>query len=118
MGSGENWVGYHVLAHLALHKWLRQKKRPVPAFLILDQPSQAHYPPEEDAEGSLDGLKDEDKTAVNQLFSLIAKVAEELAPDLQIIVMDHADLREPWFEEAIVERWRRGRKLIPESWIT
>jgi hypothetical protein len=26
MGSGENWVGYHVLAHLALHKWFRQKK--------------------------------------------------------------------------------------------
>jgi hypothetical protein len=25
MGSGENWVGYHVLAHLALHKWFRQK---------------------------------------------------------------------------------------------
>ena len=35
MGSGENWVGYHVLAHLALHKWFRQKKRPVPGFLIL-----------------------------------------------------------------------------------
>src|SRR5262249_17974631 len=23
MGSAENWVGYHVLAHLALHKWFR-----------------------------------------------------------------------------------------------
>ena len=34
MGSAENWVGYHVLAHLALHKWFRQKRRPVPAFII------------------------------------------------------------------------------------
>jgi hypothetical protein len=25
MGSGENWVGYHVIAHLGLHKWFRQK---------------------------------------------------------------------------------------------
>src|SRR5262249_30874767 len=40
MGSGENWVGYHVLAHLALHKWFRQKNRPVPGFIIFDQPSQ------------------------------------------------------------------------------
>lgn len=117
MGSGENWVGYHVLAHLALHKWFRQKQRPVPAFLILDQPSQAHYPPDKDTdEGSLEGLEDEDKTAVHQLFALVARVAGELAPDLQIIVMDHADLKEEWFENAIIERWRRGQKLIPEDW--
>ena len=45
MGSGENWVGYHVVSHLALHRWFRTKRRPVPGFLIFDQPSQAHYPP-------------------------------------------------------------------------
>ena len=119
MGSGENWVGYHVLAHLALHRWFRQKRRPVPAFLILDQPSQAHYPPDRDTdEGSVDGLGDEDKAAVRQLFALVARVAGELAPDLQIIVMDHADLREEWFENATIERWRRGQKLIPEDWTT
>ena len=118
MGSGENWVGYHVLAHLALHKWFRQKRRPVTGFLIFDQPSQAHYPPERDAEGSLDVLDDEDQTAVLQLFKLIADAAVELAPELQIIVMDHADLKGDWFEQAVTARWRRGEKLIPESWIT
>ena len=41
MGSGENWVSYHVLSHLALHWWFRRKQRPVPGFLILDQPTQA-----------------------------------------------------------------------------
>ncbi|WP_291366393.1 DUF3732 domain-containing protein [Acetobacter sp. UBA5411] len=55
MTSGENWVGYHVLTHLALHKWFRQKSRPVSGFLILDL-----------------SLADEDKTAVKKLFSLIA----------------------------------------------
>ena len=30
MGGGENWVGYHLLAHLALHRWFVQHKRPVP----------------------------------------------------------------------------------------
>jgi Protein of unknown function (DUF3732) len=117
MGSGENWVGYHVLAHLALHKWFRYKRRPVPGLIIFDQPSQAHYPPEHDAEGSLDVLADEDQTAVLQLFKLIADVAAELTPELQIIVMDHADLKRDWFEEAVTARWRKGEKLIPDSWI-
>lgn len=117
MGSAQNWVGYHVLAHLALHKWFRQKNRPVPGFIVFDQPSQAHYPPDRDAEGSLDVLGDEDQTAVFQLFKLIADVAAELAPHLQIIVMDHADLRHDWFENAIVERWRGPLKLVPLSWI-
>ena len=117
MGSGENWVGYHLLAHIALHKWFRLKERPVPGFLILDQPSQAYYPPEQDSEGSLDGLADEDQTAVQRLFRLISDAAGELAPDLQIIVMDHADLKRDWFEEAVVARWRRGEKLIPQSWM-
>lgn len=117
MGSGENWVGYHVLAHLALHKFFRQKNRPVAGFLIFDQPSQAHYPPEKDNEGSLEGLNDEDQAAVTQLFKLISDAAADLAPHLQIIVMDHADLKHTWFEDAVAERWRRGKKLIPESWI-
>ncbi|WP_215766981.1 DUF3732 domain-containing protein [Gluconobacter cerinus] len=118
MGSGENWVGYHVLTHLALHKWFRQKARPVPAFLILDQPSQAHYPPEKDAnDGSIASLADEDKTAVQKLFSLIAKVAREIAPSLQVILLDHADLNEDWFNAAVIERWRHGCKLVPLDWI-
>jgi len=117
MGSGENWIGYHVIAHLALHKWFRQKGRPVPGFIVFDQPSQAHYPSDRDNEGSLEGLRDEDQKAVLNLFELISKVAKELEPDLQIIVLDHADLKRPWFEDAVVERWRNGRKLIPDNWI-
>jgi hypothetical protein len=117
MGSGENWVGYHVLAHLGVHKWFRQKNRPVPGFIILDQPSQAHYPPEKDAEGSIFVLKNEDQAAVFKLFKLIADVAKELQPNLQIIVMDHADLQNDWFQDAVVERWRNGKKLIPQEWI-
>lgn len=117
MGSAENWVGYHVLAHLALHKWFRQKNRPVPGFIMFDQPSQAHYPPDRDADGSLDVLKDEDQTAVFQLFKLISDAAAELAPNLQIIIMDHADLKHDWFQDAVVDRWRRGKKLVPLTWI-
>ncbi len=116
--SGENWGSDHVLPHLALYKWFHQKARPVPAFLILDQSSQAHYPPKKDADnGLIASLADEDKTTVQKLFSLIAKVAREIAPSLQVILLEHADLNEDWFNATVIVRWRHGRKLVPLDWI-
>ena len=66
---------------------------------------------------TLASLADEDKTAVHKLFSLIAEVAREIAPSLQVILLDHADLKEDWFDGAVIERWRHGRKLVPLDWI-
>jgi hypothetical protein len=36
----------------------------------------------------------------------------------QIIVMDHADLHDRFFQDAVVQRWRNGKALIPLEWIT
>ncbi len=116
MGSGENWVGYHIIAHLALHRHFVQKGRPVPRFLFLDQPTQVYYPPERDADGRLDVLDDEDRTAVRRMFMLLFEVVHELSPGLQVIITDHADLDDEQFQAAVVERWRRGEKLVPSSW--
>ena len=117
MGSGENWVGYHVLAHLALHWWFRQRNRPVPRFLIFDQPSQAHYPPEIDDEGRLDPLGDEDRKAVHDLFRLTYEAVSNV-PQCQIVILDHAHINEDWFEGSIIEEWRHGAALVPLSWYT
>ncbi|MEL6464959.1 MAG: DUF3732 domain-containing protein [Pseudomonadota bacterium] len=116
MGSGENWVGYHVLAHLALHWWLRKRNRPVPAFLVLDQPTQAYYPPDV-KDGSLDEIEvDDDRQAVLSLFQLMHDACQEISQPFQLIVLDHAHLRNDWFEAAIVEEWRGNDALIPEDW--
>ena len=116
MGSGENWVGYHVLSHLALHWWLRMKERPVPAFLIFDQPTQAYYPPDS-TEGGLDQIeKDADRTAVQALFKLMATACAEIQADFQLIVLDHAHLKDEWFESAIVAKWRGNEALVPYDW--
>ncbi len=115
MGSGENWVGYHVLTYLALHWWFRKRNRPVPAMLIFDQPSQAHYPAERDQEGSLNPLDDKDRHAVQALFELMYRASQEIE-GLQLIVLDHAHLTDDWFEASIVEEWRRGRFLVPPTW--
>ena len=116
IGSGENWVGYHVVAHLALHKLFRARQRPVPAFLMLDQPSQAHYPPDRDI-GEISGDEDEDQVAVARLYRLLWEYCSTLSPSMQIIVSDHVELLEDWFRKLIVQRWRDGIKLVPVSWL-
>ena len=116
IGSGENWVGYHVAAHLALHKLFRAKQRPIPAFLMLDQPSQAHYPPDRDV-GEISGGEDEDQAAVARLYRLLWEYCQKHAPSMQIIVTDHVELLQDWFRDAIVQRWRDGIKLVPIAWL-
>jgi DNA repair exonuclease SbcCD ATPase subunit len=45
VGSGQNWVGYHVSALLALHEhFISLNQSPVPRFLVIDQPSQVYFP--------------------------------------------------------------------------
>lgn len=117
MGSGENWMGYHVVTHLALHKLFIEKQRPVPGLVMFDQPTQVYFPPEPSEDRSLDELDDDDRAAVRRLFRLIFDVTERLAPNLQVIITDHAELGEQWFQDAVVEKWRGGNKLVPTSWI-
>ena len=117
MGSGENWVGYHVAAHLSLHKLFHRRSRPVPGLLMFDQPSQAHYPPERDEAGRIDGLPDEDQAAVRRLFRLLHHYCVEFAPNMQIIVADHVELLDDWFRASIADRWRDGITLVPQSWL-
>ncbi|WP_435113699.1 DUF3732 domain-containing protein [Nocardiopsis synnemataformans] len=116
IGSGENWVGYHIVAHLALHRYFTRQSRPVPRILMLDQPTQVWYRSEVDQQSGIPE-SDSDRAAVRRLFRLIYDVVHELAPDMQIIVCDHANLNEPWFQQSVQHNWRSGRKLIPQDWI-
>jgi hypothetical protein len=33
-----------------------------------------------------------------------------------VILIEHADINEDWYRDAVVERWRGGKKLVPEDW--
>ena len=116
MGSGENWVGYHLIAHLALHQWFVERVRPVPRFLFLDQPSQVYFPSESDVDGSMSLVPEDDRIAVARMFQLIFNAVKDVTPGLQVIVTEHADINEEWYQAAVVERWRGGPKLVPEDW--
>lgn len=115
MGSAANWVGYHLVTYLALHRFFIDHDRPLPRFLILDQPTQAFYPPELPA-GQTVPLTDADRQAVARMYRLLYDVVEAYLPRLQIIVMDHLLLQDDWFVDSIAQNWRDGEKLIPSEW--
>lgn len=116
MGSGETWVGLHLATHLSLHNWFVKKSRPVPQFLFLDQPSQAYFPPDtpdETVKNETD-TGNPDRQSVIKMFQLV--VAE--THNFQVIITEHADIQEEWFQNLVRERWWDGKtKLIPVEWL-
>jgi hypothetical protein len=123
MGGGENYLGCHLTTLLALHKHFIDEKRPVPAFLVLDQPAQGYFPDLEKYK-SLSGTTEEtarsdaDLEAVQRMFGLLFDTCRQLAPNFQIILLEHANLPGEQFQNALVERpWTQGRALIPQDWI-
>lgn len=120
-GGGENHLAYHLSALLALHLFAAQNNRPIPRFLLIDQPSQVYFPSEQvysDADGSVQKTEaDADLNAVRRLFELLLKFTQEDVPGFQLIVTEHANLRELWFQEALVEQpWTKPPALVPEDW--
>jgi len=120
-GGGENHLAYHLSALLALHLFAAQNSRPIPRFLLIDQPSQVYFPSEQiyrDADGSVQKTEeDADLDAVRRLFDLLLKFTLEDVPGFQLICTEHANLREQWFQDALVEEpWARPPALVPADW--
>ena len=125
IGSGANWLAYHIAVTLALQKFfLTEPHHPVPGLLIYDQPSQVYFPKRTAHDDELDDeadtvtWRDQDVIAVRKVFSLLG--AEALAAEgrLQIIVLDHAD-EDVWGSLSgvqLTEEWR-GSALVPADWL-
>jgi hypothetical protein len=132
IGSGENWMGYHLATLLALHSvfLFRENSNPVTTFLVIDQPSQVYFPSdtfEEIVEGRTPTpvagrprrhLNDLEST--KQIFRALARAQKSFDGRLQIVVLDHAD-QIAWGELdniASSGNWRGDEDyLIPAHWI-
>jgi hypothetical protein len=58
----------------------------------------------------------EDRTAVIRMFKLVIEVVKSLAPKMQVVITEHADIADDWYQGTVRERWRGGLKLVPDEW--
>jgi hypothetical protein len=126
IGSGANWLAYHVALTLALQRlFLSEPHHPVPGLLIYDQPSQVYFPKrtarDAEGDGGSDAVewKDQDVVAVRKVFAVLGQEVLAAKGRLQIIVLDHAD-DAVWGDlpgVTLTEEWR-GRALVPADWLS
>lgn len=120
-GGGANHLAYHLGALLALHHFTSNNHKPMPAFLFLDQPTQVYFPSEQvykSAAGSVEETeRDSDLEKVRKLFAMLYNFTTKEALGFQIIVTEHANLRDQWFQDSIVETpWTKPPALVPDDW--
>ncbi len=119
IGSGSNWLAYHISVLLALHSYfIKVSTNPVPSFIIFDQPSQVYFPQkiyvQKDDGEYWNDIKDDDAESVEKIFSLVNSVSTAASGNLQIMIFDHAP-KEVWKNCSnvhLVETWRGGVKLV------
>jgi predicted nucleic acid-binding Zn-ribbon protein len=126
VGSGQNWVGYHIAGLLALHEhFISLIQSPVPRFLLIDQPSQVYFPeawPTIDQASAANQKEDSsaDIEGVRRIFRTLAHFMQAVSGQFQIIVTEHAGSI-TWQgipNVHLVGNWREGHDefLIPSSW--
>jgi hypothetical protein len=121
-GGGASHLAYHIAALLSLHRFAADYAQPLPRFLVIDQPTQVYFPSEsayKAAGGSVDQteLQDADLNAVRRLFEVLNRYATQDVPGFQLIVTEHANLRDQWFQDSLVENpWTKPPALVPDDW--
>jgi hypothetical protein len=119
IGSGRNWMGYHIATALALHQHFSSLPHtPVPRFLVVDQPSQVFYP--EDYHPGSEVNLTEDEKMTRQIFETLSTALEQIEGGFQVIVLEHAGPRVWGGLDAVnlVITWRAEDDdyLIPLAW--
>lgn len=121
-GGGANWLAYHISALLALHHYAWENNVPIPRFLMLDQPTQVYFPSQTAYESVAGDAKrvrtvDVDLAAAKRLFETLLNYTKVLVPGFQLIVTEHANFAEDWFQEALIEEpWMDPPALVPKDW--
>ena len=95
----------------------------MPGILVLDQPSQVYFPSDEryrNTDGSIEHTRTSgvDLSTVSKMFQLLFHTVNELDHEMQLIMLEHANLDLPEYQDALVEEpwdWEQ-RALVPPSW--
>jgi hypothetical protein len=130
VGSGANWMGYHIATFMAIHEYLSlegNQSLPPFSFLVIDQPSQVYFPSSQSGENALDQSfadvekhRASDVIATKRIFEMISQGLERAKFNFQVIVLEHAgpDIWKDVPHTHEVENWdTKGDGLIPAGWI-
>ena len=126
VGSGQNWVGYHLAGLLALHEHFNGlPQNPVPRFLMIDQPSQVYFPEawptmDQTPGGNKPSERSPDIEGVRRIFAALSEFITVLKGQFQVIVTEHAgSITWQGIDNVhLVANWREGHDdfLIPAEW--
>jgi energy-coupling factor transporter ATP-binding protein EcfA2 len=126
VGSGQNWVGYHLAGLLALHEHFNSlPQNPVPRFLMIDQPSQVYFPEawpamDQTPSGNKPSERSPDIEGVRRIFAALSEFMTVLKGQFQVIVTEHAgSITWQGIDNVhLVANWREGHDdfLIPAEW--
>ncbi|MDF0707659.1 DUF3732 domain-containing protein [Flagellimonas okinawensis] len=131
LGSGANYMGYHLATMFGLHEFFWQLKKSnkvnyIPSFLILDQPSQVYYP--ESLNSKTDKLRKNSKDVedTKKIFEACVEFLKNTGNEIQLILLEHVP-KDMWSDIDpeyinLVEEWRGTegnndfKALIPQEW--
>lgn len=122
IGSGANWLAYHVAVMLALQRFfLTDIGHPVPGLIVFDQPSQVYFPRGFETEhvSERGRTRDQDILAIRAVFEALGTEIVRATGRLQIIVLDHAG-PDVWGDipgVTLIQEWRGDDKLVPLDWL-
>lgn len=54
-----------------------------------------------------------DSKEVRDIYNFIFNRINDLGGDMQVIIVDHADINTPEFQNSVIEKWWDGKKLVP-----
>ncbi len=66
----------------------------------------------------MDTANDEERQAVLKMFNLIFNVVDDLAPNFQVVITEHANLDNERYQSHVKENWRNGNALVPHDWVS
>ena len=122
VGSSSNHMFMHLFHFLALHEVaISRHSKFVPSFLVLDQPSRPYYGEDEKA-SKIESLPKTDTGKITAAFELlnnyISGINKNYNSSFQMIVFEHVPISifEKMKNVYLVEKFRDGVALIPESW--
>ncbi|WP_236177123.1 DUF3732 domain-containing protein [Pseudomonas qingdaonensis] len=130
IGSGANWMGYHIATFLGIHEYLSKdenRKLPPFSFIVIDQPSQVYFPSNTGGLNALDAgfeavnqARPADVVATRRIFEVLAEGLKRAGHFIQIIVLEHAgpDIWGQVADTVPVAAWQsKDDGLIPAHWI-